>query len=130
MLRYNLAIERAQQLLGTRVFSGLAGIADKWTRLGKLRKYLELAGKPLESRYRGISSYEQLKKQRRHKNVAFPDAQVALTLRTLGRVKLVAPRCEEAANGVTLDGYTIRTSRGDLATGLDDGRTVDDDVCP
>jgi asparagine synthase (glutamine-hydrolysing) len=62
--RYNLAIERAQRLLGTRVFSKLAGIADKWTRLGKLRKYLELSGKPLESRYRGISSYEQSKKQR------------------------------------------------------------------
>jgi hypothetical protein len=50
--------------------------------------------------------------------------------RTLGCVKLVAPRCEVATDGVTLDRYTIRTSRGDLATGLDDGRTVDDDVCP
>jgi hypothetical protein len=44
-------------------------------------------------------------------------------------VKLVAPPCAPAANGVTLDVYTIRTSRGDLATGLD-GRTVDDDVYP
>jgi hypothetical protein len=51
-------------------------------------------------------------------------------LRVLGGVNLVAPRCEVTANGVTLDRYTIRTSRGDLATGLDDGRTVDDDVCP
>jgi len=47
-----------------------------------------------------------------------------------GGVKLVAPSCAVATNGVTLDGYTIRRSRGDLATGLDDGRTVDDDVCP
>jgi hypothetical protein len=45
-------------------------------------------------------------------------------------VKLVAPQCDVAVDGVTLDRYTIRTSRGDLATGLDDGRTVDDDVYP
>jgi asparagine synthase (glutamine-hydrolysing) len=62
--RYNLAIGRAQRLFGTRVFSELAGIADKWIRLSKLRKYLELAGKPFESRYRGISTYEDNKKYR------------------------------------------------------------------
>jgi len=62
--RYNLAIERVQELLGTRVCAQLTGIAAKWIRLSKLRKYLELAGKPFESRYRGIATYEDNKKQR------------------------------------------------------------------
>src|SRR5262249_46908374 len=58
------AIGRAQRLLGTRAFAELAAIAGKWLWLSKLRKYLELAGKPLESRYRGISTYEDNKKER------------------------------------------------------------------
>jgi hypothetical protein len=44
-------------------------------------------------------------------------------------VKLVAPQCEVTADGVTLVRYTLRTSRGDPVTGLDE-RTVDDDVHP
>jgi asparagine synthase (glutamine-hydrolysing) len=59
---YNLAIGRAQQLLGTGVFTGLTRLAGKLERFGKIRKYLELASKPLEQRYRGISSYEPTRK--------------------------------------------------------------------
>jgi len=60
---YNLAIGRAQGILGSSVFAGLAGLAGNSPRLRKLRKYLELAGQPLERRYRGISSYEDGKKK-------------------------------------------------------------------
>jgi hypothetical protein len=45
-------------------------------------------------------------------------------------VNLVARQCESTVHGVTLDGYTIRTSRGDLVHPGLDGRTVDDDVYP
>ena len=61
---YNLAIEKAQRVVGTRIFRELARIATKIGRYAKLRKYLELAGRPLEERYRGISSYEPGKKSR------------------------------------------------------------------
>jgi asparagine synthase (glutamine-hydrolysing) len=60
---YNLAIERAQGILGSSVFAGLAGLTGHSPRLRKLRKYLELAAQPLERRYRGISSYEEGKKK-------------------------------------------------------------------
>jgi asparagine synthase (glutamine-hydrolysing) len=59
---YNLAIERARRFFGAGMFRGLAGLAARLGRFGKLRKYLELAGRPLEQRYRGISSYERGKK--------------------------------------------------------------------
>jgi asparagine synthase (glutamine-hydrolysing) len=60
--KYNLAIERAQRMFGTGVFRALASLAAKAGRLSKIRKYLELAGAPLEKRYRGIASYESGKK--------------------------------------------------------------------
>jgi asparagine synthase (glutamine-hydrolysing) len=59
---YNLMIERAQRLMGVGMFAGLAGVTGKLHRAGKLHKYLELAGEPLPTRYRGISSYEMGKK--------------------------------------------------------------------
>lgn len=59
---YNLAIEKARRIFGGGMFRGLAGLAAKNRRFAKLRKYLELAGRPLEQRYRGISSYEEGKK--------------------------------------------------------------------
>jgi asparagine synthase (glutamine-hydrolysing) len=59
---YNLAIERMQRFLGRPLFSGLAALARATGRAGKLQKYLTLAGQPFESRYRGISSYEERKK--------------------------------------------------------------------
>jgi asparagine synthase (glutamine-hydrolysing) len=59
---YNLAIERARRVFGAGMFRGLAGLAARLGRFARLRKYLELAGRPLEQRYRGISSYERGKK--------------------------------------------------------------------
>jgi len=59
---YNLAIEKARRIFGSGIFRGLAGLIAKAGRFAKIRKYLELAGQPLEERYRGISSYEQGKK--------------------------------------------------------------------
>lgn len=59
---YNLAIEQARRIVGGGAFRGLAGLAAKTRRFAKLRKYLELAGRPLEQRYRGVSSYEEGKK--------------------------------------------------------------------
>jgi asparagine synthase (glutamine-hydrolysing) len=61
---YNLAIERAQRLVGTGVFGAAAKVAAKLGRFEKARKYLALAGRRLEDRYRGISSYDTDKKQR------------------------------------------------------------------
>jgi asparagine synthase (glutamine-hydrolysing) len=61
--RYNIAIEKAQRLLGAGIFRGLSRLAARAQRLAKLRKYLELAGMSLEERYRGISSYERGKKR-------------------------------------------------------------------
>jgi asparagine synthase (glutamine-hydrolysing) len=61
---YNLAIEQARRILGGRIFRGLTRLASKVRRFAKIRKYLELAGKSLEKRYRGISSYEAGKKAR------------------------------------------------------------------
>jgi asparagine synthase (glutamine-hydrolysing) len=55
---YNLAMERARSLLGGGLFAGAAAAASKVGRLRKLAKYLDLAGKPLDRRYHGISSYE------------------------------------------------------------------------
>ncbi|MHB8534202.1 MAG: asparagine synthase (glutamine-hydrolyzing) [Sulfuricaulis sp.] len=59
---YNLAIEKARRIFGAGFFRKLTGLAAKVRRFAKLRKYLELAGRPLEERYRGISSYEPGKK--------------------------------------------------------------------
>lgn len=56
---YNLVIERAQGLLGTACFRGLAQLAAKTTRFGKMQKYLQLAGRSMEERYRGISTNER-----------------------------------------------------------------------
>jgi len=61
---YNLAIERARRLVGGSVFRGLARLTGKLRRIAKIRKYLNLAGAPLEERYRGISSYERETKTR------------------------------------------------------------------
>lgn len=61
---YNLAIERAQRMFGRTVFQALAGAARRVPRFAKLAKYLSLAGNPLEGRYKGISSYEAVKKNR------------------------------------------------------------------
>jgi asparagine synthase (glutamine-hydrolysing) len=60
--KYNIAIEKAQRVLGTGIFRGLSGLVAKVQRFAKLRKYLELAGMSMEERYRGISSYERGKK--------------------------------------------------------------------
>ena len=62
--KYNLLIEKAQGIIGTTLFRGMGHVAAKFARLGKLRKYLDMAGTSLEERYRGISTYEQsMKKQ-------------------------------------------------------------------
>jgi asparagine synthase (glutamine-hydrolysing) len=60
---YNLAIERLQRLAGLGPFGVLGRLLRSAGRFAKLRKYLELAGEPLEKRYRGISSYEEGTKQ-------------------------------------------------------------------
>jgi asparagine synthase (glutamine-hydrolysing) len=60
---YNLAIERARRWLGGGIFRGLAQLAARVRRLAKFRKYLDLAGRPLSERYRGISSYEPADKR-------------------------------------------------------------------
>jgi len=62
--RYNLMIGRAQRILGTGIFARLRDSGAIWLRCSKLRKYLELAGKPFERRYRGISTYPDEQKQR------------------------------------------------------------------
>jgi asparagine synthase (glutamine-hydrolysing) len=59
---YNLAIGRAQALVGRRSFAALRGLMGSNARAGKLRKYVDMAAKPLERRYRGISTYEPDKK--------------------------------------------------------------------
>ncbi len=56
---YNQAMERARNLLPAWALSGAAKVAGRLRRLDKLRRYLELAGKPLETRYQGISSYTE-----------------------------------------------------------------------
>lgn len=61
---YNLAIERAQRMFGRTAFQALAGAARRVPRFAKLAKYLTLAGNPLPDRYKGISSYEAVKKNR------------------------------------------------------------------
>lgn len=60
--RYNLAIEKARQAFGGAGFRSLAAITRRIKRVAKLHKYVSLASEPLESRYRGISSYEREKK--------------------------------------------------------------------
>jgi asparagine synthase (glutamine-hydrolysing) len=60
--RYNLAIEKARSLCGPRPFRALSGLLRKAKRLTKLHKYLDLASRPLDQRYRGISSYESGRK--------------------------------------------------------------------
>lgn len=59
---YNLAIAGAQRILGVPVFRSLARVAALTGRFGKLRKYLELAGRSLEERYRGTSTSYRDKK--------------------------------------------------------------------
>lgn len=59
---YNLLIEKFRRWFGAKFFRGLTGLTSKVARFAKIRKYVELAGRPLEERYRGISSYEQTKK--------------------------------------------------------------------
>ena len=59
---YNLMIEKARNIVGGEMFRRLAGLAGKARRFAKIRKYLELASIPFEHRYRGISSYEDRKK--------------------------------------------------------------------
>lgn len=56
---YNLAIEKAQRLFGKACFRGFARLTAKSVRLGKIHKYLEMAGRSMEERYRGISTYER-----------------------------------------------------------------------
>jgi asparagine synthase (glutamine-hydrolysing) len=60
--RYNMAMEKLRGTLGGGPFRRLAALVRGSQRLAKLRKYLHLAGAPLEQRYRGISSYEPEKK--------------------------------------------------------------------
>lgn len=62
--RYNLALEKARGLLGERGSRALGALGRKLTRARKIRKYLDLASQPLETRYRGISSYEDRPKSR------------------------------------------------------------------
>lgn len=59
---YNLAIEKVRRIFGGGVFRGLTGLVPRIGRFAKLRKYLDLAGRPLEQRYRGISSFTREKK--------------------------------------------------------------------
>ena len=61
---YNLAIEKAQGLFGTACFRGLAHLGAMTARLGKAKKYMEMAGRTLEQRYRGVSTYDRSKKDR------------------------------------------------------------------
>lgn len=62
--RYNLALEKARGLLGERGSRALGALGRRLTRARKIRKYLDLASQPLETRYRGISSYEDGPKSR------------------------------------------------------------------
>ena len=55
---YNLAIERIRGLVGGALPGAAASLLPKQGRLAKARKYLEMASKPLERRYNGISTYE------------------------------------------------------------------------
>ncbi len=59
---YNLAIERLRGLFGGGLFRRLSSLIRQVRRLEKFRKYLDLAGEPIEKRYRGISTYEIGKK--------------------------------------------------------------------
>ncbi len=56
--KYNLWIERVRRWAGARGARILAALCRKVARARKVRKYLDLLEQPLESRYRGISSYE------------------------------------------------------------------------
>jgi asparagine synthase (glutamine-hydrolysing) len=58
---YNLAIEKLRRVLDGRLFQSLARMVPQTGRLAKVRKYLDLAARPLEARYRGISSYDDAK---------------------------------------------------------------------
>ncbi|MDE2262985.1 MAG: asparagine synthase (glutamine-hydrolyzing) [Gammaproteobacteria bacterium] len=60
---YNLAIERLRRLAGEPFLRSLAALTRSSQRMEKLRKYLELAGQPLEERYRGISTSDRRKTQ-------------------------------------------------------------------
>ena len=61
---YNLAMEKARRICGAGLFRGLSGLIGGIGRLAKFRKYLDLASRPLEQRYRGVSGYESGKKLR------------------------------------------------------------------
>lgn len=57
--RYNLRMEQARSMLGGNLLRGLAEVGKMAVRSRKLRKYLDMISQPLETRYRGISSYEK-----------------------------------------------------------------------
>lgn len=57
--RYNLRMEQARSMLGGKLAKGLAAACKMAVRSRKLRKYLDMVSQPLETRYRGISSYEK-----------------------------------------------------------------------
>ena len=56
---YNLAIDKARSLLGQTTMTAFLSLVRKFSRSQKLLKYLELSTKSLETRYKGISSYEE-----------------------------------------------------------------------
>jgi asparagine synthase (glutamine-hydrolysing) len=59
---YNLAIESARKLMGNSLINSFAAIGRKLSLARKLQKYLEMARFQLETRYKGISSYEESRK--------------------------------------------------------------------
>lgn len=73
---YNLAIEKLRGVLGGRFFQSLSRATARTGRFAKIRKYLDLAARPLEARYRGISSYENSKTVKLYTD-AFAESTVA-----------------------------------------------------
>jgi asparagine synthase (glutamine-hydrolysing) len=61
---YNLFIEKFRQFFKFKLPPALTSIANRITRFSKVIKYLKFAGKSIEERYKGISSYEPQRKTR------------------------------------------------------------------
>jgi asparagine synthase (glutamine-hydrolysing) len=61
--RYNLAIGALQGVFGIRALNRLGRLAALTSRFEKARKYLDMAGRPFEERYRGTSTCNRSKKE-------------------------------------------------------------------
>lgn len=60
---YNLLISRTRGLLGRKWAGGFCGAIRPFVRHAKTAKYLDMLQRPLEDRYRGISTYQEAKKR-------------------------------------------------------------------